>query len=55
MITINGRAKSGSGTIARYSVAPASLVGKEIEIQNIRAKRDKPGLIAQHLKVIQTC
>jgi len=55
MITIDGGAKSGSGTIVRYSVALASLLGKEIKIQNIRAKRDKPGLRAQHLKVIQAC
>jgi len=55
MITINGGAKSGSGTIVRYSVALASLLAREIKIQNIRAKRDKPGLRAQHLKVIQAC
>lgn len=55
MKVINGGAKSGSGTIVRYSVALASLLGKEIKIQNIRAKRDKPGLRAQHLKAIQAC
>ena len=55
MITIDGGAKSGSGTIVRYSVALTSLLGKEIKIQNIRARRDKPGLRAQHLKVIQAC
>jgi len=55
MITIDGGAKSGSGTIVRYSVALASLLGRQIKIQNIRAKRDKPGLRAQHLKVIQAC
>jgi len=55
MVTIDGGAKSGSGTIVRYSVALASLLGKEIKIQNIRAKRDKPGLRTQHLRVIQAC
>jgi RNA 3'-terminal phosphate cyclase (ATP) len=55
MISIDGGAKSGSGTIVRYSVALASLLGTEIRIDNIRAKRDKPGLRAQHLKVIQAC
>lgn len=55
MITIDGGAKSGSGTIVRHSVALASLLGKEIKIQNIRARRDKPGLRAQHLKVMQAC
>ncbi len=55
MITIDGAAKSGSGTIVRYSITLASLLGKEIKIGNIRAKREKPGLRAQHLKVIQAC
>jgi RNA 3'-terminal phosphate cyclase (ATP) len=55
MITIDGGVKSGSGTIVRYSVALASLLGKEIRIENIRAGRDKPGLRAQHLKVVQAC
>ena len=36
-------------------MALASLLGKEIKIENIRARRDKPGLRAQHLKVIQAC
>ena len=55
MINIDGGAKSGSGTIVRYSVALASLLGEEIRIENIRAGRDKPGLRAQHLKVVQAC
>jgi len=55
MITIDGGAKSGSGTIVRYSMALASLLGKEIRIGNIRARRDKPGLRAQHLRVVQAC
>jgi RNA 3'-terminal phosphate cyclase (ATP) len=36
-------------------VALASLLGKEIRVKNIRARRDKPGLRAQHLKVVQAC
>ena len=32
MITIDGAARSGSGTIVRYSVALASLLGKEINL-----------------------
>jgi len=55
MINIDGGAKSGSGTIVRYSVALASLLGEEIRIENIRAGRDKPGLRAQHLKAVQAC
>jgi len=39
----------------RYSVSLASLLGKEIRIENIRARRENPGLRAQHLKVVQAC
>jgi RNA 3'-terminal phosphate cyclase (ATP) len=55
MVIINGAMKSGSGTVVRYAVALASLLGKEIRIENIRARRDNPGLRSQHLKVIQAC
>ena len=43
MMTIDGTARSGSGTIVRYSVAPTSLLGKGAKMENIRAGRDKPG------------
>ncbi|MGQ9545770.1 MAG: RNA 3'-terminal phosphate cyclase [Dehalococcoidia bacterium] len=55
MKIVDGGAKSGSGTIVRYSIALASLLGREISIQNIREKRPNPGLRAQHLKVIEAC
>ena len=55
MIYIDGSAKSGSGTIVRYAVALASLLGEELHINNIRAKRDKPGLRPQHLASVKAC
>ncbi len=55
MIYIDGSAKSGSGTIVRYAVALSSLLGEELHINNIRAKRDKPGLRPQHLASITAC
>jgi len=55
MKTIDGSARSGSGTIVRHAVALASLLGREVRIDNIRAGRPKPGLRAQHLKVVQAC
>jgi len=55
MIHIDGSAKSGSGTIVRGAVALASLLGEEIHITNIRAKRDKPGLRPQHLASVMAC
>ena len=55
MIYIDGSAKSGSGTIVRYAVALSSLLGEELHINNIRAKRDKPGLRPQHLASVKAC
>jgi len=55
MIYIDGSAKSGSGTIVRYAIAFSSLLGEELHITNIRAKRDKPGLRPQHLASVKAC
>jgi RNA 3'-terminal phosphate cyclase (ATP) len=55
MIHIDGSAKSGSGTILRYAVALSTLLGEDLHIDNIRAKRDKPGLRPQHLQVVLAC
>ena len=55
MIHIDGSAKSGSGTILRYALALSSLLGVGVHIENIRAKRDKPGLRPQHLASVTAC
>ena len=53
MIHIDGAQKSGSGTIVRFAVGLATLLGEELHLTNIRAKREKPGLRPQHLKAVQ--
>ena len=53
MLHIDGSQQSGSGTIVRYSVGLAALLGQELRLTNIRAKRDKPGLRLQHLTSIK--
>jgi RNA 3'-terminal phosphate cyclase (ATP) len=53
MLEIDGSEQSGSGTIVRDAVPYCILTGQEIHLKNIRAKRDKPGLRPQHLKVLQ--
>lgn len=55
MIEIDGSIHSGSGTILRYGVALATLVGEPLHMTKIRAKREKPGLRPQHLQAIQAC
>ena len=53
MIEIDGSEKSGSGTIVRDAVPFSILMGEEIRLYNIRAKRDKSGLRPQHLKAME--
>ena len=53
MLRIDGARKSGSGTIVRTAVALAALLGEELFLYNIRAKRDKPGLRPQHLRAVR--
>jgi RNA 3'-terminal phosphate cyclase (ATP) len=53
MLEIDGSEQSGSGTIVRDAVPFCILTGEEIHLRNIRAKRDKPGLRPQHVKVLE--
>lgn len=49
MITIDGSFGEGGGQILRTSLSLAAITGQDVTIQNIRARRDKPGLRPQHL------
>ena len=53
MLTIDGSRYSGSGTIVRQAAAFSALTGQAIHMINARAKRDKPGLRPQHIRVVQ--
>src|SRR5574341_715177 len=53
MLTIDGSRYSGSGTIVRQAVAFSALTGQAIHMINARAKRDKPGLRPQHIRVVE--
>jgi RNA 3'-terminal phosphate cyclase (ATP) len=55
MITIDGSRHSGSGTILRYAVALATLMGSPLQMTDIRVKRPKPGLRRQHLGALMAC
>ncbi|MBU6950331.1 RNA 3'-terminal phosphate cyclase [Hahella sp. HN01] len=52
-IVIDGRMGEGGGQILRSSLTLAMLYGKEIEINHIRGKRPKPGLMRQHLTCVK--
>jgi len=53
MIEIDGSYGEGGGSIVRMSVALSALSLKPIHIQNIRAKRSKPGLMPQHFNAVK--
>ena len=49
MLTIDGSAGEGGGQILRTSLALSAITGQPFRIENIRAGRQKPGLLRQHL------
>lgn len=49
MIKINGSYGEGGGQILRSTLILSAILGKPVEIFNIRAGRKKPGLQPQHL------
>jgi RNA 3'-terminal phosphate cyclase (ATP) len=53
MITVDGSIGEGGGQILRTSLSLSLITGKELQIENIRAKRKNPGLQRQHLTAVQ--
>ncbi|HOO57148.1 MAG TPA: RNA 3'-terminal phosphate cyclase [bacterium] len=53
MITIDGSKGEGGGQILRSSLALSLVTGQPFRIENIRAKRKKPGLMRQHLTAVK--
>eukprot|EP01027_Heterolobosea_sp_BB2_P015986 GEZU01022824.1.p1 GENE.GEZU01022824.1~~GEZU01022824.1.p1 ORF type:complete len:222 (-),score=20.96 GEZU01022824.1:88-753(-) len=52
-IYIDGSYGEGGGQVLRNSTALAAILGKPLEIENIRAGRPKPGLRHQHMAGLQ--
>ncbi len=52
MITIDGSQGEGGGQILRSSLALSLVTGKPFRIEKIRARRNKPGLMRQHLTAV---
>ncbi|MCG7532755.1 RNA 3'-terminal phosphate cyclase [Psychrobium sp. MM17-31] len=52
MITIDGAMGEGGGQVLRTSLTLAMLTGQPLKLINIRAKRNKPGLLRQHLTAV---
>jgi RNA 3'-terminal phosphate cyclase (ATP) len=52
LIIIDGSQGEGGGQILRSSLALSMLTGKPFRIEKIRANRQKPGLMRQHLTAV---
>lgn len=52
MITIDGSEGEGGGQILRSSLALSLITGQPMVLDNIRANRNKPGLMRQHLTCV---
>jgi RNA 3'-phosphate cyclase len=52
MIHIDGAQGEGGGQILRSSLTLSILTGKPVTLTNIRARRPRPGLMAQHLNAV---
>jgi len=53
VLHIDGSIGEGGGQVLRTSLALSVLTGKAFRITNIRRRRSKPGLMAQHLKAVE--
>ena len=53
MITIDGSEGEGGGQILRTSLALSLVTGQPFHMERIRAKRQKPGLLRQHLTAVE--
>ena len=52
-IELDGAQQSGSGTLVRFGVALASVLGRPLHVVRARAHRAKPGLRPQHVAAIR--
>ncbi len=53
MITVDGSQGEGGGQILRTSLALSLVTGQAFRMERIRAKRQKPGLLKQHLAAVE--
>lgn len=52
-VVIDGSAGEGGGQVLRTALALSLVTGRAVRIENVRARRKKPGLMRQHLTAVQ--
>lgn len=53
MIEVDGSYGEGGGQVLRTAVSLAAVLGKEVRVDNIRAGRPTPGMMAQHVASVE--
>ncbi|ODS99300.1 MAG: hypothetical protein ABS56_01520 [Lautropia sp. SCN 69-89] len=53
MTDVDGSTGEGGGQLLRTAVALAAITGRAVHLTNIRARRARPGLAAQHLAAVK--
>jgi RNA 3'-terminal phosphate cyclase (ATP) len=53
MLTIDGSEGEGGGQVLRTALALSAVTGRSFQIEHIRGKRKKPGLLRQHLTAVK--
>ena len=53
MLTIDGGSGEGGGQVVRTALSLAALLGRPVQITNIRAGRKQPGLRPQHVQSVR--
>ncbi len=54
-LRVDGSFGEGGGQILRTSLALSTLLGRPVEVTNIRKNRKFPGLMPQHLTAVKAC
>lgn len=55
LIQLDGSLGEGGGQVLRSALAMSLATGRGFRLRNVRANRDKPGLMRQHLTCVTSC